>query len=303
MTDFELHKMPNGTAVFYRDADHSYWPAKEDGSRGRRCLGVTTPVKCFDGSPDGLLRWAARTGYIGIAELAAPIVSLGSDPDQIVAELSWLTSQDSIIRRLNESGLDFESVRDQAGEKGSNVHEKALQAMAMGKPVPDLDSMTDAERGLSQAVMRFFLEHEPEVDLVEQVVYSGRLGAAGRLDLFATLPKLGGEKFVIDAKTGKWVFEAAHVQVGGGYPCLLRDAGFVGEDELPRGLILKLHEDGTYRLIDAQGTPAEFELAVLVHKARNRIKREAKNAHDRATVDRKLAAEIDEAIKAHEAKS
>lgn len=269
MSEAERIDLPSGESLWYVDADHSYWRHNpETGKKGKRLTGVTTACKPCDFNPDGLLRWAARTQLIGVAELAEPLTSDHG------ADLGWLTSQEGIQSALEDAELTFEHIRDRAAKRGSNVHEIALQALALGRSVPDLDSLTEEERGYAQAVMSFWLEEEPEVEQVEQIVYSERLGVAGRLDLRCSIASRDGIG-VLDAKTGRYISAAAHTQVGGGYPLLAEESGF-GSSEW--ALILKLSEDGTYELIEAQAEPEDFEAAVDMYRRSARINREAGKA-------------------------
>jgi hypothetical protein len=261
--------LPSGASLYYVDADHSYWRCKEDGSRGRRLTGVTTVCKTLDYDPSKLLGWAAKTQCIGVAERYAE----GGD-------LDWLASQESIWRELESHQLTFEHVRDKAASEGTNVHERALQALALGRPVPDLDSLSDRERGLAKAVVAFWLDHDPKAELVEQIVYSERLGVAGRLDFLGTLSTREG-RGVIDLKTGRWISAAAHAQVGGGYPLLAEESGY---GEVNWALILQVREDGTYELIPAQGTSEGFQSAVATYREAGRINREASKARKQMAV-------------------
>lgn len=263
--------LPSGSSLWYVDADHSYWRHNQKtGKRGPRLTGVTTVTKVLDHDPSKLLTWAAKTQCIGIAELVGPMLLGEVD----VEEYAWLASKDSIWRQLERAGLTFDDVRDRAATVGTNVHERALQALALGRPVPDLDAMTPRERGLSRAVMAFWLDHSPVPYEVEQIVYSERLGVAGRLDFRGALATREGVG-VIDLKTGNFISAAAHSQVGGGYPLLAFESGF-GESEW--ALILKVTEDGGYELIPAEGSREGFELAVAAYREAGRINREAGQA-------------------------
>ncbi|MGH2955104.1 MAG: hypothetical protein ACRDK9_14015 [Solirubrobacterales bacterium] len=267
----ELIELPNGTRLYYRDDDHAYFRCKPDGGRSTRITGVTTVCKPLDHDPDRLLSWSAKTQLIGVAELVAPVL-LDFDGDS--GSLNWLTSQEAIWRALEDAELTFEHVRDRAAKKGTAVHREALQALALGRPVPNLEALTADERGLARGVMAFWLDHEPQANQVEQIVYSERLGVAGRFDFRGQIKGREGVG-VIDLKTGNFISAAAHAQVGGGYPLLAEESGF-GPSEW--ALILKVSESGAYELIPAQGTPAGFEGAVSTYREAARIDREAGKA-------------------------
>lgn len=306
----ELIEMPNGTAVFAQKDPHKYFPRKEDGTAGRQCLGVTTPVKIFDINPENLLKWAARRGYLGVAELFAEELERMRNgdlsPEEFIEGLSWLTSEAGIVRRLEAAGLDFNSIRYRKGKVGTNVHELSLRALAMGKPTPDYDALTEEEAGYTRGVVEFWLHHSPEASEVEQVVYSERLNVAGRLDVRGTIKECTDDRCgchalplrkgpgVIDAKTG-FVGESAHVQVGGAYPLLSEEAGF---GDTKWGAILSVDEQGRYLLLPAHGRAKSFEFAILAYREAQRVKNEAMTDRKRQTTDRKLAEQIDKAVAA-----
>jgi hypothetical protein len=278
MPDGERIELPDGTGLFYVDEDHSYWRRKPDGSRGARLTGVTTVVKPLDFRPDNLMRWAARLNGEGIAELVSP--ALSAEPDTIPDALSWLCSAESIWEALVEAKLTYEHIRDRAAERGTNVHELALKALAEGKAIPNLAEFSQEERGYAQAVLAFWRDHDPQPTHVEQVVCDSELGVAGRFDLrcgFGSASSPGGVG-VIDAKTGGYISEGAHAQVAG-YRLLAERCG-IGRTDW--GLILKLNPDGTYELIDVEATAESFLLAVKTYREAARIAREARKARKAA---------------------
>ena len=291
MSEHTTIEMPSGEKVIFVEDDHSYWRFNEKtGKRGRRLTGVTTACKSLDIDPSNLLKWAARTQMIGAATL---VEQVGTD-----RALDLMRDPDACWQELELRQLTYNDVRDKAAVEGTRVHEQAMEALALGKPSPDTSGMSEAEKGKADAVAAFWFDHAPKVQLVEQIVYSERLGVAGRLDLVAELTMdcedpgcschdddLIGPG-VIDLKTGGFISAAAHTQVGGGYPLLLQESGF---DPVGWGLILQVKEDGTYDLIRATGTPAGFEIAVLNYREAGRIN----GAHRKA---RKARAEARQAV-------
>jgi hypothetical protein len=299
MSEHTTIEMPSGEKVVFVEDDHSYWRFNEKtGKRGRRLTGVTTACKSLDIDPSNLLKWAAKTQLVGAAEYIEQRVA--ADPASLPAVLETLRDPVRGWRELYDRQLTYDDVRDRAAVEGTRVHEQAMEALALGKPAPDTSGMSDAEKGKADAVAAFWFDHAPKVQLVEQIVYSERLGVAGRLDLVAELTMdcedpgcschdddLIGPG-VIDLKTGGFISAAAHTQVGGGYPLLLQESGF---DPVNWGLILQVKEDGTYDLIRATGTPVGFEIAVLNYREAGRIN----GAHRKA---RKARAEARQAVTA-----
>jgi hypothetical protein len=277
--------MPNGTGCYYVDPDHSYWRMRPDnGKRGTRLTGTTTVCKVYETDYDGLLRWAARTNGIGIAMLAAPIIERLRAGEPVDADaLAWLESAEAIWAELERRGLTYDDVRDARGTVGTNVHERAFQALAAGRAVPDLDGLTVEERGYADGVMAFWLDHEPEASLVEAILVSMQLGVAGRVDFIGRLLSRCGDDTcpcqdidpddpgVLDAKTGKYLGNKEHVQVQG----YRRLADHAGHGDTGWAALLQLRPDGTYQLVRSTATLDDFDLAVAAYRAAGRIGREA----------------------------
>lgn len=263
---------PNGTGVLYFDEDHSYWKRHPDGRRGRRLTGVTTAIKpieaCYQ-RDQNLFRWVARTNGIGIAELISEAL-LPEEAEEIRDSLSWARDHETIWAELERRSLTFEDVRDRAGTRGTNVHRLALEALAKGEPTPDYAGMTEEEQGYARGVVEFWLDHEPEVLQVEQIVYSEDLGIAGRMDLRA---KLDGkdDPVIVDLKTG-FVSEGAHVQLAG-YDHLARECGIGGS---AAQYLLRVKEDGSYKLIPVKATRKDFLATVDLYRRGARLRKAAR---------------------------
>jgi hypothetical protein len=283
---FEEHTLPDGSRVYYRDRDHSYWSAIKtkagDYAGTGRLTGVSTVVAPFDWRPDNLMRWAARQNCDGIATLAADGLSLEDAEDMRVA-FSFLTSGDSIWQALSDGRLLYSDRRDDAAARGTNVHKFALGALADGHPVPALASMSEEERGYARGVMAFWHELEPEPLSSETIVCDRDLAIAGRLDLIATLHgtyrgrRFNGERCLIDAKTSGFIPAKHHAQVAG-YAHCAQACGFEACDVL---LILQVGADGSYELIDVTATSEDFQVVVDLYRRAARINRDA--GRDRKT--------------------
>lgn len=278
---FERHTLPDGSSVYYRDGDHSYWraikPDKQKGYTGTgRLTGVSTVVSPFDWRPDNLMKWAARTNCDGIAALAAEGLSL-DDIHDMRSALSFLSGGDGIWSALEDARLLYSDRRDDAATRGTNVHKHGLAEMAEGKPVPAFPSMTEEEKGFGRGVMAFWHELEPEPLASEEVVFHDKLGVAGRLDLRARLHgSYRGERFdgalcLVDAKTSGFIPAKHHVQVAGYDHC----AQACGIEPCERLLILQVGADGRYELIDVHATGEDFETAVDLYRRAARINRVA----------------------------
>ncbi len=292
MPDGQRVDLPSGDSLWFYEEDHSYWRHNEEtGARGRRLSGVTTVCKPLDYNPENLIRWAAETQCKGIAELYL------REPGEY---LHWLTDPALMWRRLNDEGLTYDKVRDLAGDQGTNVHVLAFEALAGGLPGLDFDGLDDREKRLAAAVASFWFDHDPSASQVEQVVYSERLGVAGRLDFRGRLGAICSNPIcacqgtdglfgVIDLKTGGFISCAAHAQVGGGYPLLAEESGF-GESNW--SAILQVFDDGRYEFFRAEGSPEAFESAVEAYRAAGKINGAAAKAREA----RKTAREMDQQI-------
>lgn len=259
-------ELPSGDRVWYDDESHGYFRCKPDGSRGKRLTGVTTVCKTLDHDSSRLLAWAARTQLIGVAELARREQEWDG----------WLESEDTIQQALEQHRLTFEDVRDEAGARGNLIHVNVFQELAAGRdPLDtiDLDMLTLDERMGVEGALAFWRDEQPEPVLVEQVVYSERLGVAGRLDFYGTIAGRDGTG-LIDWKSGRYLGASAHCQTGGGYPLLLEESGWPN----PEWAVMVRVADGGYEVIESQGTPADFEAAVAAYRAATRINTAAARA-------------------------
>lgn len=276
--DLIRHDMPSGAVVFYRDSDHSYWSeAKQKAGRwsgSGRLTGVSTVVAPLDFRPDNLMKWAAHLNGRGVAVLAAEGLSL-EDADDMRAALGWLASADGVWQALADARLLFSDYRDDAGKRGTNVHEHSLHALASGQPVPKRDLLTEEEWGYARGVMAFWHVHEPEPLQYEQVVVSPTHGVAGRFDLRC---RIGGQTWLIDAKTSGYISNKHHAQIAG-YDLLAVEAGFGQADRLA---VLQVDADGGYELVPVAADHDDFLAALNVYRRAAAIGKRAKQARDTA---------------------
>lgn len=256
----ELIVLPSGVKLYYRDSDHSYWKHNPKTEKpGRRATGVTTACKALDTDPSNLMKWSAKQQLIGASKLvdalgAEQAVELLADPDRCWAE-------------LEARAWTYNDVREKAASEGTNVHRQAFEALALGDPVPDLTGLAERELKLAQAVQAFWFDHTPRAEHVEQVVFSERLGVAGRVDFIGEIDGFDG-RGVLDLKTGNFLGASAHAQVGGGYPLLAEESGY---GPIEWAAMLKVTEEGEYEIVPAESTREDFELAVLTYRAAGRI--------------------------------
>ena len=274
--DFEVHTLPSGETLVYRDRDHSYWrelvekPNGEQAGKGR-LTGVSTVVGPMDWQSDNLMGWAARLDREGVAALAADSFS-SSDA---LASLGWLASGESIGNALDGAKLSWRQSRDKAATRGTAVHTHALNALASGEPVPAFEQMTGEERGYAEGVTAFWLDHNPKVIAAEAVVADLELGVAGRFDLLA---EIDGRVVVLDAKTSKYLSAKFVAQIAG-YALLLERSGYQKPEA---GAVLQVREDGSYSLIEMEIVEDDFTMALAVYRRAAEIKKRLRAAEKAA---------------------
>jgi hypothetical protein len=236
------HDMPSGDTVFYRDSDHAYWAGydEQSGKCSGRVPGISTIAKnSGDTNVDGLLNWAARLTCAGVAEAA------GSQLDE-----GWLSTGETVQGVLERAGATWRQMRDKAGVRGSFSHD-VLQSLSEGV-TPLLRS------GYDHAVIDWWKKRRPEVELVEQVVYSPEEPFAGRFDLMALVQ---GQRVLLDLKTSKWASNSFAVQLNLYRIAAIR-SGFVTPQRLQRLMILQVREDGSWTELYVPTRP-DWALAAL----------------------------------------
>lgn len=262
---FVRNAMPNGAEVFFRDSNHSYWegvkPNRDSWSGTGRLAGFSTLSKPFDYRPDGLMGWVERETFAACAEINRR--NLKAPP----------ADSADFRRMVYAAGLDYDSQREARATEGKNIHEKIFAALAEGKTVPSLEGLTPEERGYGAAAMKFWREWNPSPILSEGVVLDLDNRAAGRLDLLALFEDQGGIG-VIDAKTGTFRASSHHVQVRG-YMTAAERSGYPVPDF---GMVLYLGADGNYFPMPCEATLAEYEAAIAVYRADQRISAEIREA-------------------------
>lgn len=276
MSAIERHEMPNGVdVVYYNDDNHSYWGGYDEakGKCSGRLTGVTTVVKPFDFNPDALLGWAAKMTRQGVATLAAEGLGL-DDADDMRAALGFLQSQDQIHDALRDAHLRHTDRTKDAQDRGTNVHDVVLNALANGASVPDMPSLTEEEAGYAQGLIGWWLDRDPQPEHAEIVVCDLSLGVAGRLDMIATI---NGRRTLVDLKTSSGIRTTAHVQTRG-YEQLARVSGYGAVEDI---VIVLARADGTWYEAPCEAEPGDFERSLSVYRASAAIKRKAGAAERR----------------------
>jgi hypothetical protein len=251
--DFEVHNQPSGHTVYYRDSNHAYYSRIEErkggkwvGPRDAYLPSPSTIGKVLDGSPDGLMRWAARQTCNGVVQLR----EVPEDGDAL-----W--------GRLCAAKLTYNDLKEKRGQEGTNVHEKVLACLAAGERIPSLSDVSAEERGYAQGVFAAWHELEPEPVASELVVYSHTHGFAGRVDLVC---RIGGKLTILDLKTG-YVGNGAHTQLAG-YLLALEDGG---HGHAADALILKVESGGGYDVTPCAADPDDFLAALAAYRSASKV--------------------------------
>lgn len=250
--DFEVHDLPNGRAVYYRDSNHAYYSRIEERAGGKfvgpqdaRLPSPSTIGKLLDTNTEPLLRWAARKTCEGVVQLD----HVPSDGDDLWGVLCG--------RKLT-----YKDLREQRATEGTNVHERILGALASGGRIPSLADVSPEERGYGQGVLAAWHDLSPEPVGSELVVYSSLYGFAGRLDL---LCRIDGKLTILDLKTG-YVGTGSHTQLAG-YLIAAGESGY-GDAE---GLILSVRDDGSYTTTPCAAEPEDFLNALAAYRSSSSV--------------------------------
>jgi hypothetical protein len=144
---FQRRTMPNGTVVFYRDSDHSYFSGIHEvngnwcGVQSTRLVAVSTILRTL--AKDALLDWAADLARVG---------------------------------------EDWREVRGKAATRGTGAHDLVVGTLL--KKRTSLADLPEKYRPWGQAAYRWLAHANPKVEAAEQVVVSTEHRYAGRFDLF-----------------------------------------------------------------------------------------------------------------------
>jgi len=268
---FEVHALPSGGTVCFHDGRHAYYSGCENGKGVGRLLGVSTAAKALDLNPDPLISWGARLDREGVAALAADAWDCDS-VEQLRSQLAWLASGESIGQALDDAGLSWRKRRLDAASRGTRVHLHALHALCKGEQIPAFDELPETERGYASAVLKWWLDHEPEVIAAEQVVADLTEGVAGRLDLLCRLRD--GRVAVVDAKTGAYLAASWVAQLAG-YRRLALLSGFECAEV---GVIVQAASDGTYRHVEVELTDAQWLTALAAYRLAGSLSRTLRKA-------------------------
>ena len=243
------HEQPNGSVCYYKDSTHNYFSQLAAGKVKGKMDSPSFISGFIDPSPGGLLPWTSEKTCVGAAALRDVI-----DPSEWGA--LWDEGGQSVWRALREHKLTPNELRDQAGDRGTTVHdyfEQRIRGERGAEGVEGLEAYTEA-------IDKFLADHQPSPLEVEEVYYDETNNIAGRADA-RTRFETGaykGKVAMLDLKTSKSIALKFHVQVKG-YALMAQAAGW-GTSDLT--LLLHCPGDGNYYLIEGRATDDDWAACV-----------------------------------------
>lgn len=219
---------------------------------GKRYPSVTTILSCV-GKP-ALINWAAKIERELVLETSADLYCDCPTAPKM-SRVAWLTTMGN---RLGKSRA-HQRMLSKAGDIGSQVHaliEWTLRARLCEQPGPSPSITSDK----AQWAFSCWQNWSKSVDLkpiaVEQVVYSEMHGYAGTMDLLALV---NGQATVLDWKTGKAVYNEAHLQ-NAAYRYAIRE---MGHGDPKQGLVVRLPKvdtDPDFEVVEARDEKECFQV-------------------------------------------
>lgn len=154
---------------------------------------------------------------------------------------------------LKKMGEDADTIRDEAGKRGSKVHEltehydNGLEVSLIGEG--DRVDMSMHEWSMFEKYVEFSQRFPHENAAIEMNIVSERLGYAGTLD---RIKLLNGKRILVDIKTSNAIYESYWLQLAA-YRNLLLHAGTEVDDVAILWLNSKTRTDGKKDQIQGKG--------------------------------------------------
>jgi hypothetical protein len=114
---------------------------------------------------------------------------------------------------IKDVGADADTIRDEAGRRGSNVHD-LTERYDMGEEVSFIENGSPKYKMLEWAMFERYAEfitvHNPTIDLIESNYISESLGFAGTID---RVMDIYGAKTLVDIKTSNSIYPSYWLQL------------------------------------------------------------------------------------------
>lgn len=268
---------PSGIVVEYSAAPKRFYRVN-----GVEVPSVTSVLGVLD--KPGLPWWGMRVGIAGVLELVQrEVLKPKLDADTFTA--FFAESAEEIEDLLTQHKLTVNHIKEQAGDRGSSVH-NAFERWAKTGEIPVSTEFPEAEQGYVYGLKCFLIDSEAEPVAAEVMVGSAEHGYAGRYDIRLRIPKdaemvvhltpKGHRRDVIaagvhlsDLKTSKGVYPNTHFRQLEAYEAASIECGYEPTDGR---YVLHVTADGRY---EYKRSTADFEdfLAVLeVYQSNERLK-------------------------------
>ncbi len=264
-----IEELPNGVAVEFWDSVGVDGQPQQRRYKveGEKLVSISTIAGIFD--KFGLVPAAATLTAEGVIALAERGVNLVA-----------MTPQE-LIAALRANGLDYDSVWQQARDRGDLAHDHLLHLIRDGQVANLRDYEADIRPWIA-AGMKWFLEAEPQIIDAETIVASTEHGFAGRYDLYAVMRD--ERRARIDFKTvTEWKvrrdgkgnptdkllppYDENAIQLDG-YELAARECGREEADCL---MVVRLGPDGDYDVTEVPYHPDCFLAALDAYNERKRI--------------------------------
>lgn len=226
----------------------AYHFTPSDAPKRTRFVSVTTLNDSICPKP-GLPPWAEARGIEGArAAFKAGLVELHHDGEE------WIAA-------VREARLGADAARDEAADRGLDMHAFLERYMRTGSP-PAIREYPLEQHGYVKAGARWLLKHKPEPVQIEELICDPEGGYAGRSDLVALI---GGLRTRVDFKTSEnaAIYSSSHLQVG----LYERGAVACGDEPTDQQQIVVLAADGEFRPMLSEATPERIDAALAYYRA------------------------------------
>lgn len=262
---------------------------------------VTTVLGVLD--KPALPWWGMKIGVQGVLELVERGVipyALYEDGIKRLSVLDRLVlvpaDVDNVVPLLTQNQLTVNHVRDQAGDRGTNVHD-AFENWAKDGTVPQPTIYPEHERGYVEALLAFLRDTGLEAEEAEIMVGSIAHGFAGRYDLRGNLPKsvelvvhrtpkrgpqletFEAGRYLWDLKTSKDFYESHFMQLEA-YELASVECGY---DATDARAVVVVAADGTYKVERSKATSDDFLAVKSAHDALEDLKKRRKRRAKKET--------------------
>ena len=263
-----------------RKKDHRAYfviPAGEPRQWKHRTQSVTTITDQIL-NKSGLPPWSEKQGIRGTLEAIRRGLLTADTPD------------DAAVQIVRGNHLGAEAARDDAADRGINIHRLLEEYMLFGT-VPNPADHPEPHRPFLRGLVRWIIHKDPRAEAVELLIADPEEGYAGRLDLLAQV-KVNGKwrLLLIDLKTQEKgaIFESAHIQV----QLYRRAEERYGEHKIEGALIVVVDGFGGFREMDVIADADLAERALAYYRPVKQITAacEQVNRIVRKTLEEKAAA-------------